>query len=112
MKRSPSDKYDHDLATYHHGVNCEEPVVSLYPFEDVVPVIQATAVELVEYLHPDKSIKNNSVEFCVILFQVKNATTCKIESEAEREFVYRLPQYHLPHRSGEQRGVPGSWRSI
>lgn len=110
MKGSPSDEYDQDLASHHHGINRKEPVVPLYPLEDVELVVEAAAVEFVEYLHPDKSVEDNGVElepFRVVFgIQVKDPTSCKIEGEAEPELVYGLTQYHLPHCGSEQRSIP------
>lgn len=115
-ERCPTDKdYEH-LPTYHQGVDYHEPSISQDPLEDIELVVQSTAVQLVENLHPDEGVEDDCVEFDLLPVDLgiilEDPVACKIQRETEGELVDRLPQHQLPHGHGEQRCASWPWGSL
>ena len=110
-KGSTPNKNDENLPTYHQNIDPHEPVITVYTLEYVEFVVQSTAVQFVEYLHPHKSVEDNCIEFQLLLMNTgvvaQNLVTCKIQRETHCQLIDRLPYYHFPHCNGEQRRI--SW---
>lgn len=61
---------------------------------------------LIENLHPDEGVKNESFELSLFIMRViKDVSSSKIENKRNNELIYGLADYHLPHyKRNERRG--------
>ena len=68
-KGSPSNKDNHDLPSDNDKLNADEKVIPKHTFEDVQLIVKTPIVVLIEDLHPNKGVKNHSLE--LVLFSLR-----------------------------------------
>lgn len=101
VENTASDEDDSDLQTDHDGVDEDEEQVAVDADEDVELVVESAAVELVEDLHPDKHVEDDSVE--LELFGgdggvvAEDGVAGEVENQDDDDLEDGLADDHLPH---------------
>ena len=63
----PADRDYQDLSANYNELNADKEEVALYAFEYIEPIVEASTVPLVEYLHPDKGIEDCCLHVAVVI---------------------------------------------
>lgn len=118
------------MSPNHDAINNNEEIIPLDTFEYVELIIQPAIIEFVENLHPDKRIKDDSVEFCMecgveiaVCFGsgkqgvnaglvAKERKPSEIQSKGDCQLIDSLADDHFPHICRDQGGAFGRRFSI
>lgn len=116
IKGCTSDVDDHYLTPDHDAVDTEEPVVPEHAFEDVQLVVKSPVVKLIENLHPNEGVENDSVELQLTFVGAETAPEKLVASEVEHKgdgkLVNGLSNNHLPHSHSEKRCTLGDGLAV
>lgn len=92
---------DDDLETNHEEGDEDKELVALDALEDVELIVEAAVVEHVEYLHPDKGVEDDGVEFSLLPLDggvvAEDLVAGKVEDKGDGELIDGLADDHLPH---------------
>lgn len=101
IENAVTNKDDGDLESDHDAVDEDEEQVAVDADKDVKLVVEASAVEFVEDLHPDEDVEDDGVELELFGLEagvvVKDGAAGEVENEDNDQLEDGLTDDHLPH---------------
>lgn len=101
MKSGGPEEDNHDLNPGCYTDDANERYVAMDIFEDIQVIVETTAVQCIENLHPEERIEYDGVQLSfqseIRRIMSENERSVEVEYQRDSKLINGLANNHLPH---------------